>query len=262
MTDLPLYRVLKDETRQKILNFLGERRVASYTDLLTFLNVSTGKLNYHLKILAPFLIKGSDGYSLNETGENAYSVLRKFQTDPDSSERHFRSLSLVLLPLSLVLVFIPELYVQVTGVAALFAAVFFFYNSGNLRTNTLELMVILCVAFAGGSYGALPELIIYYPLAFTLRYIYSPFLAIVYSVVLFSTLVGWALTTKRRWILATALMLSISIFFFMIVISALYGPSGGGSIQMVFPLPGIFLLASAVSRGLARFSELFPAGST
>ena len=136
MTELPLYRILKDLTRQKILRLIGEKGNASYTDILTHLNVSTGKLNYHLKVLAPFLLKSSEGYSLNETGENAYSVLMKFQKVQNGNDKFYRPLPWVLVSLSLVFLLMPNIHVQIVGVAALFMGIFFFYNSGITRMRT------------------------------------------------------------------------------------------------------------------------------
>jgi DNA-binding transcriptional ArsR family regulator len=53
-----LHKVLKDETRRKIVLLLNEKESLSYTDLLNALrNFSTGKLNYHLKILNKLVSK-------------------------------------------------------------------------------------------------------------------------------------------------------------------------------------------------------------
>lgn len=259
MTELPLYRILKDQTRQKILRLIGEKGNASYTDILTQLNVSTGKLNYHLKLLAPFLLKSNEGYSLNETGENALSILMKFQTAQNGNDKFYRSLSWVLVPLSLIFLFVPNIYVQVSGMAALFVGIFFFYNSGSTRMRTWELLAVLSMALVAGSLGALPQLLVNYPSSFTFGVLYSPLIATIYSIVYFSTFVAWALTTTRRWILAISAMFSISIFFFAVMISAMVGPFAGppgwSSIEGIMPLPSVFLIASALSEAAVRLND-------
>lgn len=196
MTELPLYRILKDLTRQKILRLIGEKGNASYTDILTHLNVSTGKLNYHLKVLAPFLLKSSEGYSLNETGENAYSALMKFQKVQNGNDKFYRPLPWVLVSLSLVFLLMPNIHVQIVGVAALFMGIFFFYNSGITRMRTWELLAVLSIALVAGSYGALPQLLVYCPSRFSFGVLYSPLLPIIYSTVLFATLLS---TTHGEW---------------------------------------------------------------
>ena len=70
-----MHRILKDHTRQEIVRILGENENATYTDLLGRLQISTGRLNYHLKILAPFLSKQNGNYSLTDTGKNLYHIL-------------------------------------------------------------------------------------------------------------------------------------------------------------------------------------------
>ena len=53
-----LHKILKDETRSKIILLLNEKGSLSYTDLMNTLRiVSTGTLNYHLKVLGDLLTK-------------------------------------------------------------------------------------------------------------------------------------------------------------------------------------------------------------
>ena len=65
-----LHKILKDETRRKIILLLNEKDSLSYTDLMDTLEiVSTGMLNYHLKVLGDLLIKNESGqYTLTEKG--------------------------------------------------------------------------------------------------------------------------------------------------------------------------------------------------
>ena len=76
-----VHRLLKDDTRRRIIQFIGERGRVTYTDILRDLGISTGKLNYHLRLLAPLLDRGSDEqyYSLGDLGRNAFALLQGFK---------------------------------------------------------------------------------------------------------------------------------------------------------------------------------------
>ena len=78
-----LHKVLKDETRRKIILLLNDKGSLSYTDLMNALgNASTGKLNYHLKILNSLIAKGADGqYALTEKGILASRLVLEFADD-------------------------------------------------------------------------------------------------------------------------------------------------------------------------------------
>jgi hypothetical protein len=84
-----LHKTLKDPTRQKIILALSERASLSYTDLMTTLQIdSTGKLNYHLKILNGLISKDADGrYFLTAKGKTAAQLLRQF---PDVDKRRLQ----------------------------------------------------------------------------------------------------------------------------------------------------------------------------
>lgn len=74
-----LHKILKDETRQKIVLALHDRGNLAYSDLLDALKTQDkGRLNYHLKALAPFLNKNDSGYSLNEEGMLAWKAMQEF----------------------------------------------------------------------------------------------------------------------------------------------------------------------------------------
>jgi hypothetical protein len=79
-----LHRILQDETRRQIVRLLHEKGSLSYTDLLNELEIeSTGKLNYHLKILDELLLKGEDRhYALSEKGTLASRLLVEFPDSP------------------------------------------------------------------------------------------------------------------------------------------------------------------------------------
>jgi DNA-binding transcriptional ArsR family regulator len=80
-----LYKILKDETRKRVIILLHEKESLSYTDLTKALGItSTGKMNYHLKILDDLLTKTEDGkYTLTETGKLAARLLQEF---PEKSQ--------------------------------------------------------------------------------------------------------------------------------------------------------------------------------
>jgi hypothetical protein len=75
-----LHKVLKDETRRKIILLLSDKGSLSYVDLMKELQItSTGKINYHLKILSDLLAKNEAGqYTLTEKGKLASRLLLEF----------------------------------------------------------------------------------------------------------------------------------------------------------------------------------------
>ncbi len=75
-----LHKVLRDETRRKIILLLQEKGSLSYVDLMKTLGITnTGKMNYHLKILGDLLSKKEDGqYALTEKGTLASRLLLEF----------------------------------------------------------------------------------------------------------------------------------------------------------------------------------------
>ena len=75
-----LHKILKNETRRKIIILLNEKGELSYTDLMETLGfVTTGRLNYHLKVLGELLSKNEIGqYSLTEKGKLASKLLLEF----------------------------------------------------------------------------------------------------------------------------------------------------------------------------------------
>jgi DNA-binding transcriptional ArsR family regulator len=77
---VPLHKILKDETRRKIVNLLHEKGSLSYTELMNNLGIdSTGKINYHLRILNDLVVKREDGnYALSEKGMLASRLLTDF----------------------------------------------------------------------------------------------------------------------------------------------------------------------------------------
>lgn len=81
-----LHKILKDETRRKAILLLNEKRTLSYTDLMDQLEIiSTGTLNYHLKVLGDLLSKSESGqYALTERGKLAYRLLIEFPEEDNA----------------------------------------------------------------------------------------------------------------------------------------------------------------------------------
>jgi hypothetical protein len=75
-----LNKILKDETRTKIVLLLNEKGSLSYTELMETLGfVTTGLFNYHLKVLDDLLVKNDAGqYPLSEKGKLAARMLAEF----------------------------------------------------------------------------------------------------------------------------------------------------------------------------------------
>jgi predicted transcriptional regulator len=84
-----LHKILKDETRRKTILLLDERGALSYTDLMDELGiVSTGMLNYHLKVLGDLIFKNDNGqYALTEKGKLASRLLTEFPEDYQQQRR-------------------------------------------------------------------------------------------------------------------------------------------------------------------------------
>ena len=75
-----LNKILKDETRTKIVLLLNEKGSLSCTELMEKLGfVTTGLFNYHLKILGDLLVKNETGqYMLSEKGKLTAKLLMEF----------------------------------------------------------------------------------------------------------------------------------------------------------------------------------------
>ncbi len=73
------HKILKDETRRKIVILLHDTVSLTHSDLLEALKTQDrGRLNYHLKSLSPLLSKNESGYTLNEQGMQAWRILQEF----------------------------------------------------------------------------------------------------------------------------------------------------------------------------------------
>jgi len=75
-----LHKILKDETRRRIILLLQEKGSLGYVDMMKALGITnTGKMNYHLKVLGNLLTKRDDGqYGLSDRGVLASRLLQEF----------------------------------------------------------------------------------------------------------------------------------------------------------------------------------------
>ena len=83
-----LHKILKDETRRKIILKVNEKGIIGYTDLMESLSITnTETLNYHLKVLGDLLKKNDLGqYTLSEKGQVAFKVLTEFPEGPPADQ--------------------------------------------------------------------------------------------------------------------------------------------------------------------------------
>jgi DNA-binding transcriptional ArsR family regulator len=74
-----MHKILRDDTRRKIIILLHDSNKLTYTDLLDALKIpDRGRLNYHLKSLEPLLTKQDNTYTLNERGIQSWKILQEF----------------------------------------------------------------------------------------------------------------------------------------------------------------------------------------
>jgi DNA-binding transcriptional ArsR family regulator len=85
-----LHKILKDETRRNILATVNSHGSLTYTDLLNQMDLSTGLLNYHLKVLGGLLAKNDAGeYMLSDKGKLAVKLTSEF---PAENQMHRRKI--------------------------------------------------------------------------------------------------------------------------------------------------------------------------
>lgn len=92
-----LHKILKDETRRKMVLLLNEKGSLSYTGFMKALEINnTGRLNYHLKVLNDLILKREDGqYVLSDKGKRAWCLLLEFSekdTQPSKMKLRWRRL--------------------------------------------------------------------------------------------------------------------------------------------------------------------------
>jgi DNA-binding HxlR family transcriptional regulator len=73
--------VLSNPLRRAILLYLSEKGESSFTDLMNFLNIDTGKLSFHIRNLSGFIEQTPTGkYRLTKSGENAIRLVSDLET--------------------------------------------------------------------------------------------------------------------------------------------------------------------------------------
>lgn len=86
--------VLSHPLRRAILLNLSEKGELSFTDLMNLLEVDTGKLSFHVRVLTGFIEQTRTGkYAVSKVGENAIRVIRELETwavEVDSAQKGTR----------------------------------------------------------------------------------------------------------------------------------------------------------------------------
>lgn len=249
MAENPIYRIIKDQTRREIITFLGEKEKATYTDIISHLNISTGKLNYHLRFLSGMIEKVDGGYVLNENGEKLYEILKD---NPENRKQDygipyrnvFRPVGWLMLALFSVSLYFavvdPLIAVQFASLALLILSVFFFYYSGNREFTIPELIALIAIsAVVGGlsffinysvAYSQVPS---YYPV---LRFPYA-----IMAIIFFGTFLYWGNTDFRRTSMTAVVILIPGILSIVGMLSAGNSLSTGELTLGTAIFPAIFL---------------------
>lgn len=80
---------LNHEIRREILRLVGQKAM-SYTQLMEHFTVTSGKLNYHLKLLTGFIQKQDNGmYVSTELGKRIFTLLEDFRRSIQDEDRSF-----------------------------------------------------------------------------------------------------------------------------------------------------------------------------
>ncbi|RLG92573.1 hypothetical protein DRO34_02325 [Candidatus Bathyarchaeota archaeon] len=79
MEDVSRYHaLLKDPTRRKIIEILGERGKIGFKELRSLLGLGVGTVYYHLDMLSDFIVQDkSRKYSLNNRGQLLYRSMKR-----------------------------------------------------------------------------------------------------------------------------------------------------------------------------------------
>lgn len=254
MTDIPVYRILKDPTRQNIIRYVGSREQTSYSDMLTYLNISTGRLNYHLKVLSPFMEKTNGNYILNEQGENMFSLISAYPgVRNPSGGNMFRPLGWLFLAISVSTLYFVILdaiiAVQFVAIVSLLISAFFFYYSGETKFRFGEFMILLIISLFIAVFSFSINFGGYPPGYFDFQFPY-----LILSVIMFTTFMAWSAPGLRRLFMVFAVMLFISVISIIGASSVQYGPA---PVPLLF-MPLLLLARYAVSGTfMERISKFF-----
>lgn len=155
-----LHKILKDETRRKTITLLNQKP-QSYTELMENLDIiSTGTLNYHLKVLGELLTKNQEGqYTLTDKGRLAYKVLTEFpSSQPQITDRRILKMMLFFGIASVVLAIvngyvmnlpIERTTIVVLAVALTFGFAYYIRAKPSLTGNRVFFIAIgfFCIGF-------------------------------------------------------------------------------------------------------------------
>ena len=131
-----LLKVLKDPMRRRIIRLLAEKGALEYSEIMRELGfTSTGRLNYHLKVMKELLEKDELGrYKLGRKGILAYKLLREY----GSNEEEY---TIGVHPFTLLVGSLPALVVGVV-------IFFFILNQGYFTVNPLFLVALIVIIVA------------------------------------------------------------------------------------------------------------------
>ncbi|MFW9852629.1 MAG: PH domain-containing protein [Candidatus Thorarchaeota archaeon] len=90
-------KAVSHQLRRKILNLIYDYSFLNYSDLLRELDLTTGKLNFHLKQLTGLIEKQRDGeYRLTPIGEKALEILKQVYSISEDEDQvnYFQTLQL------------------------------------------------------------------------------------------------------------------------------------------------------------------------
>lgn len=240
-----LHKLLKDETRRRIIQFIASKGQVTYTDILRELGTSTGKLNYHLKLLSPLIDKRENEqyYVLNDLGRNAISLLEGLRIDEENANGKKAILAKatwILLALSLLAMYYALFGTgtSVLGFAStgfLILAAFAAHNSGmieNFKFRDVLVFSLFAVAF-GAPTVRTAQWIFMASNPFHASLVLNPGISLVNSAIFFTTFLAWSLTMKGRkeWSVSTTIISIASIFAIVaFLIGVAIGPNGFASL--------------------------------
>lgn len=260
-----IHQLLKDETRRRIIEFIGRSGRVTYTDILRELGISTGKLNYHLKILAPMLDKQENQqyYLLNDLGHNAFALLQGFRPEQVSNGNAliFWKVSWVLLALSILSMYYGFLADSDSQIALgfvssvlLISAVFLMYYSKMLVYDLRNVLILSAVAVAIGapvSIGTSQWLFIASN-PFHVKPVLNLGPSLVNSAIFYPTALAWGLRNKgrREWIFSAVIVsLATIIPVVLFFVSVAMSPNGFASLTSNFTVCTTTQVAPNITTG-------------
>jgi winged helix-turn-helix DNA-binding protein len=224
-----VHKLLKDDTRRKIIQFIGSRGRVTYTDILRELGISTGKLNYHLRLLSPLLDRGNNEeyYSLDDLGRNAFALLQGFKQaeQANGNKQLLITISWISLSLSLLamyyslfggvdlrigLGFVSSALLVLAVAAMRYSRIAFDFDLRHVVLLSLAAVAYGVPFVVGGSLG----LVVWSnPFEATAVLTLGP--SLINSIIFFPTFLAWSLANKTRkeWALSTSIVTAISILF-------------------------------------------------